>query len=129
MKTASLLAVLCLLAAVPSVSHAGLKLPSQLVGVNTSARYAFGTLSGARSSPTTDPEFLYCYVRAGGGSADCVALTSANVSGYCLTTNPAIISAISAVGSGSYVYFAWDTANNCTTVQQTIYSYQPTKTN
>lgn len=101
-------------------SFAGARI-TQEVFINTSTRYASGSLGSARSS-VDSTQYIQCELTVTSGGAttviNCTAVNSANTSAYCSKTNPAasLISAVTSIGPSSYVNFTWDVANTCSSI-------------
>ena len=115
MRKTSML-VLALVTTLTGVAFAGAKF-GQVTTVNAS--YAYGNMGYARNAgDATFPSYIGCSVTSSPGYRDmtCFAGNGLGRYGYCYSTDLALIEAARAVGSDSYIYFAWNTSGQCTYV-------------
>jgi hypothetical protein len=104
---------------VVATSQAGQKL-TQTVTVNTTSRFAYGSLGSARASADTN-QTIGCSTFHTGATI-CSARDAAGINGACSTTDPAYRSAANSLNGDSRIYFQWDTAGACTYLQIENYS-------
>ena len=101
---------------VGTAAWAGLK-STFYVTVNSTSRYAFGSVGDARGSADTQ-QYIGCAVDAfsntGSTYVFCDARNASGVIGYCMSTSPAMLAAVATQSSSSYYYFGWDADGNCT---------------
>lgn len=124
MKKYLLLAILSICGlCISNDSYAGRRLVQEVV-VNTTAKYANGSVGSARASADNN-QYIGCYisVTSGGSSSviSCNATNSANVSISCNKSNPsaAMLQAVASVSESSYIYFTLDASGYCSVVQVT----------
>jgi hypothetical protein len=86
------------------------------VTVNTVSRIAYGSMGAARGS-TDANQSIGCTVQGfsnGTNMVICEAYNASNVSGYCTSSVPAIVTAATSQTDASYIYFTWDVNGACT---------------
>jgi hypothetical protein len=99
-------------------AHAGSKTINP-VTVAPSAGYAYGSLGSTRNSSEGISYLIALHLVSGSNnSAELEARDANGNTGYCWTTNPALVDAISRIVGDSYVYFTWSSSTNeCLYVQ------------
>lgn len=91
--------------------------------VNQTTRYAEGQLAGARASGDGN-QYIGCSMWAQDPSPDqdggttragvCYATDSRGISGFCVTSDPALLEVIATVQGDSLVSFNWNANSTCT---------------
>ncbi|ADO69824.1 uncharacterized protein STAUR_2020 [Stigmatella aurantiaca DW4/3-1] len=96
-----------------------------LVGVDTSAREAYGAIGAAHNSD--DPiQFIGCSVYTFANGAPfmyCGARNESGSIGACQSSDPIFLDAARNVKESSYIYFTWDDLGKCTYVLVNNSSY------
>jgi hypothetical protein len=119
------LAVAMLATAFVGTAHAG-KRTAAAVKVNSSSRYASGSVGSARNS-SDSTQFISCQTSTSLPShfITCAAADSAGHSASCSMTadgsNPDLWG-LSVMSESSMITFTWDTVGNCTSVLISTYS-------
>lgn len=114
-QTLGMSAALVLLA-VP-VAYAGSK-TQFFVTINSTTRTAYGAMGTARNS-TDSVQNIYCRTFAdttSGESVRCFANNAAGVYVSCYSSSPALIRSVQSANDSAYLYFAWDAAGVCQTI-------------
>ena len=112
------------LSALATSAFAGLKL-SYPVAVDSVSRYAYGSMGTARNSADA-VQYIGCPIttyNTGGSYGICEGRNAANSARACTTTNADMMAAIRMVSEASFIFFTWDTSNNCTMVSVVNWSY------
>lgn len=108
--------VALVLLAVP-VAYAGSR-TQFFVNINTTTRTAFGAMGTARNSADA-VQNIYCRTFADvsiGESVRCFATNSTGVTASCYSFSPVLVRSIQSASDTSYIYFAWDAAGICQTI-------------
>ncbi|MBZ4377396.1 hypothetical protein [Corallococcus sp. AS-1-6] len=108
--------VALVLLAVP-VAYAGSK-AQFFVSINSTARTAYGAMGTARNSADTTQN-IYCRTFSdvtAGESVRCFANNSAGVYVSCYSSAPALVRSVQSANDSAYLYFAWDAAGVCQTI-------------
>jgi hypothetical protein len=108
--------------AVSASVMAGVRSTLRTVVVNQTTRFAEGQLAGARASSDGN-QYIGCSTWAkddlpgqdGGGSRQgiCYATDARGVSGFCLTSDPALLAVIATLQGDSLVNFNWNASGAC----------------
>ncbi|RKH85088.1 hypothetical protein D7Y21_23540 [Corallococcus sp. AB045] len=104
------------LLAVP-VAYAGSK-TQFFVTINTTARTAYGAMGTARNSADT-VQNIYCRTFAdttSGESVRCFANNTASGNVSCYSSSPALVRSVQSANDSAYIYFSWDAAGVCQTI-------------
>jgi len=94
------------------------------VTVNTTSRFAYGSLGGAYSSPDYQ-QYIGCqaYAFAGGQAyANCVAVDATGVSSWCSTTDAKLVAIATGIDADDWVRFTWETNGQCSQISLAHYS-------
>ncbi len=107
------------LLAVAGIAQAGYKylIP---VYINDASRYAYGSLDGALRS-ADGVQYIGC--NRSTTNVYCFAMNDAGLLRACSSTDPNMIAVVRAMSNKAYLYFAWDTAGNCTSLSTAELSY------
>jgi hypothetical protein len=122
MKRSTIAAMLFIAAAAPA-AWAGEK-GVHNVNVNTTSRYAEGSLGTTRNSSDT-VQLLGCWVNTsstGTLSGYCAARNASGVTGNCTTSAPELIAQMRALSGDTYIRFFWDTSGYCTSLFSSNFS-------
>ncbi len=105
---------------------AGMKAGNQGVTIDTTNRWASGSLGGARNSADAN-QHIGCRVigySVGVATATCYANDATNSTTVtCSSTVASVVQAAATVSDSSWVRFDWDANGNCTTVNVYNNSY------
>jgi hypothetical protein len=105
-------------------AHAGGKSINP-VTVAPSAGYAYGSLGSTRNSSDVISYLVAIHLVSGSNnSAELEARDANGNTGYCWTTNPPLVEAISRVVGDSFVYFTWSSSTNECLYMQVVSSSQ-----
>lgn len=115
----AVLAFAAVLLAAAGIAQAGYKylIP---VYINDASRYAHGSLDGALRS-ADGVQYIGC--NRSTSNVYCFAMNDAGLSRACSSTDPNMIAVVRAMSNKAYLYFAWDTAGNCTSLSTAELSY------
>lgn len=107
------------LLAVAGMAQAGYKylIP---VYINDASNYAYGSLDGALRS-ADGVQYIGC--NRSTTNVYCFAMNDAGLLRACSSTDPNMIAVVRAMSNKAYLYFAWDTAGNCTSLSTAELSY------
>lgn len=108
------------------VASAGYKL-SYPISVNTTSRYAQGSLGTARNSIDTT-QYIECAtdIWPGTKAAYCYARDTALRAGNCYTTDPTLVAAVQELSDDGWILFRWDAGSVCTNISSGVGSmYMP----
>jgi len=108
----------CLL--LPTIAYAGLTYPnaSSTVVIETTARWAEGTVSATHNSPD-NVQYIGCWSRVSSTTdqATCYARDTSGHYGSCTTTDSRFLPLIRSLHSEGRLRFSWDTSYRCTQIE------------
>ena len=121
-----LTAALVGLALAGGVAQAGFKL-NYPVSINTTSRYAQGSLGSARNS-IDSTQYIECSfdIWPASRAAYCYVRDSAGTTRNCYTTDPTLVAAVQELDDDGWILFRWDVSNVCTNISGGVgSSYMP----
>jgi hypothetical protein len=91
-------------------------LPVGNVNIDTDARWAYGAMGNARSSPNDFEEILCGTFHTTGAILGYCNFSNEKQFAMCVTDDPSLVAAIQSMNGDDYVSVTWDEATRCTVI-------------